>query len=1480
MVALIWVVAALLATGPVPPGNRVVTPLDKLEAGGTYRATVTLEGVVALGSQARVVLTAPGGFERTKTLNPGDTDVFWSFRPVEAGDGTLAVIADAGNPAPLRVRVDWGRRVMETDDDRAAIEAEPNDSWRTSNRLILGRPVYGSSDDVDDLDNPDEGRSGLDWFRFEVPAGPPVLAFFHLELLDRDVSANLRVYRLNATGDEAEVYEEGKDPTEVIHDRERERYSTHLSRTFGPGTYYVQVNANHPDYVLRTRTSPVPPFANDPRQAVDVGLQYLLEAGDAWFAQIPREGNRFARSSNLHDTAVRCTACHASTYPVEAALVGQAQGYPIRAKQSLLYLTDRLANSPTPLYGGDGLFWQRFIAIPLQAQGKQGGVLLDFARQVDGRDAASVDRFGPFLRAAWQGRWELPGDEMNGVVPLDSKFGAAWRDWRVLTEMTARTGRVAYASAADAIADVLADPATDTQVETLQDRMHRLHAWTVIDPERFAPRIKLEADALLQLQNPDGGWHELGQPSRPSAVYATGQMAWTLMRAGIPRDDPRIGRALGLLLDRQQPFGGWFETSTHENFRTPMRETRYALEALAVGFPRADQPLQSWGNRDDGAPHLPRRGSLVATLDDLDNLWDISPADQPRFAAGLIPLLDEPDPIVRSRAAAALGRLGDPSAVEALARRLGDSSKIVTRSAAWSLRKLGNRGIGVEAIRQALRSLDPATRRGAVRIFAQQFSGMDTRIDLADGLIALTDDPDLRTRLEAIRSLRQWFYRTADIGLQRRIVAAYLARMAVPEEPGGGRARGGGGLDMLDENLGGGVSLARTLAILPERFRQQALRGREAVERDVLLGPILTSLESGNALQKEALIRSFDGSFFRGRFSARRPTGMIDVGNDREFGFLYEPPADLVDRVFASLLAAPDLSAEARAGAIRLASFFLATERTSQPAIQSAVLGGLLDPDEVVRAAAREVVGRDLSLLGADADPARVASIRRALDAADPERRAIVAALAREPALLDVPEIRADLRSQLAADGRADALAPVLRSPAFSDAEVLRAAARAWPRSREPADRLAWLDAVLGRPALINRADPAPEVVTLFRLAGRDPAGAVRERALEAVGASPSLRSSRAGDALLLATLADDTPSTRRLALDLAGDRAGFWTRPEAVERLLARLVDADAAIRDRALAIVGRHDLARLDPAIARRVKSLAHDPALRNRVETMLQAQGLDPDRVEADVRLGRPRLLSLATFRERINPLFSQPGEDGVSCVGCHANQNVFRVVGAGVAAGDALAINYQSTLKALNLGDPESSLLFRKPRSPRGAGDREGISPTGLTHNGGPRWEADHPAYGALRAWIAEAEADHPGLKISADGYRPKFEPNLARDGDLDTAWQTETEGALPGYPHELVVDLGATRQVHGLLAVPRQAGSDGRVARFEVSLSRDGTTWGDPAARGTWPDDPGFRYVPLAGPARFVRLRGLSEVGGGPTMTLAELVIDAPPAMKP
>ena len=186
------------------------------------------------------------------------------------------------------------------------------------------------------------------------------------------------------------------------------------------------------------------------------------------------------------------------------------------------------------------------------------------------------------------------------MIPLDSKFGFAWRDWRVLYELAGRTGVLITRRAAAAIADILGDRAADRRIETLQDRIHRLYAWWLIDRAAVRQQDQARDGALLALQNPDGGWHEVDTGPGPSAVYTTGQLAWTLLRIGVPRDHPAVAKALGYLRSQQQDFGGWFQTTTHENFRTPMRETRYAVMALAEAFPRPGAPAFRLGK--------PRRG--------------------------------------------------------------------------------------------------------------------------------------------------------------------------------------------------------------------------------------------------------------------------------------------------------------------------------------------------------------------------------------------------------------------------------------------------------------------------------------------------------------------------------------------------------------------------------------------------------------------------------------------------------------------------------------------------------------------------------------------------------------------------------------------------------------------------------------------------------------------------------------------------------
>ncbi|MGO9469429.1 MAG: discoidin domain-containing protein [Isosphaeraceae bacterium] len=1464
-------------------GDRATRELGELEAGETYSLVVALEsGTLGAADRVRAELTGPGTESLSKELHAGDPDYYLAYRPQRKGPAklTLSRAPDAGG-GRLSVSVEW-RSLDLAAGDRAAIEAEPNDSWRQANPLVLGRDVYGSADDVDYLDNPHEGKSGLDWFRFEVTGEQPILVYFQLDLLDRDVSANLRVYTVDARTGRPEPYLAGKDPMEIVHDRERERYSKHISRTFQRGTFYLEVNANHPDYILRTRVLPVPPY-RDPAQAVEAGMHYIINVGDAWFAQVPRVGNIFVRAASMHDTATRCTACHPSSFSTEANLAAHKNGYPIRSKSNFQYVIDRLYNSITPLYGDDGLYWQRFIAIPLQAQGKQGGILLDFERQVSVQPTRTVERFGPFLQKAWGSRTAMPADELNGVIPLDSKFGLAWRDWRVLEELGLRTGRNDFTQAAGRIAAILGERAADKRVETLQDRIHRLYAWWLIDKARFASKIKRETGTLLAYQNADGGWHESDSGPGPSAVYTTGQLVWTLLSTGMPRDHPAIAGALRYLMAQQQDFGGWFQTTTHENFRTPMRETRYAVMALAQAFPQPAGPLHGWGNRDLGPARLPRTDNLVHTLEDLENLWDVPQPDRARFSRAILPLLDDPEPLVRAAAAAALARLGQAEAAGPLARRLADPSKIVWRASAWALRRLGNQGHGLDVIGAALSDPDPRVRRGAVRIFAYQFPGMDERVDLAERLIELTKGPDLWTRLQAIKSLRQWFYRTRDTGLQRRIVEAYLARMGEPDVGVMRRNLSEGLYIMLDENLGGGVSLQKNIAELPEALRAPILEARKTVEREVLLGPILLALERGNNLTRAAVLDGFDGSFFKGRYYARQPEGMIDVGNDREFGFLYHPRLAELEKAFTPLLEA-DLPPPSRRRALELASFFQLTSGTENPAIQTAILRALSDPDPGVRAAARSIASNELDTTRIEDDPRRVALLRSAIEGSDEARQAVLAVIGRNKRLAARPEIQSAIRHLVVHNVGLPALLPVLKTPAVHDTEVVSLLLRDWPKL-SPAERLEAIEVLLSRPALVDVAEPREPVMQVLRRAVTDASAAVRDRTLRGVNALPALWTGKGSTALLLAALADDAASIRRMGLTLASSKTGFWSRPDVQEHLKRLLIDPDAQVRLAALATVEEHGLVRTAPGLARRVKALESDPALKGRALAILREQGVDPTGVEADVRLGPPRLLSFSTFRRKVNPLFYQASDDGYACVNCHQNHTILRITEAGAApdkSGEQIMINYNSALKVVNLGDPESSLLVRKPRSPHGQGGPEADSPTGLTHVGGPRWEnAEHPAYQAVLGWIREASqaaASPAGTeKYSADSYAPDYAPAQAGDGDLTTIWHTEFIGAMPGYPHELVVDLGSVRRALGLVYVPRQDSPNGRVKDFEIRVSTDGKTWSKPLAAGSWPNEPAFQYVALpAQTARYVQLRGLTEVEGRPVMSAAEVAVESTP----
>ena len=548
---------------------------------------------------------------------------------------------------------------------------------------------------------------------------------------------------------------------EIVHDRERERYSKHISRTFTRGTYYLEVNANHPDYILRTRVLPVPPY-DEPSQAVEAGMHYIMNVGDAWFAQVPREGNIYVRSANMHDTATRCTACHPSSFSTEANLVAHRNGYPIRSKSNFQYVIDRLYNSITPLYGDDGLYWQRFIAIPLQAQGKQGSILLDFEREVSGqktktdRAVRAVPASGRGGRATTCRRTSSTASSRSTAsLASPGATGGFCRNWpvepgattspsrRPTSRQSSATGRPTGASRTFRIGST---GSTRGGSSTRQNMRTRSSA----KPARSFP-----------FKTPTAAGTRSTRVLVPARSTRPDSSSGRCLQIGLPRDHPALAKALRYLLAQQQDFGGWFQTTTHENFRTPMRETRYAVMALAEAFPRPGAPGRGWANRDHGPARLPRarfagphpgrpRKSLGCSRarSGLDSHEQSRPCSiMPSRSSGR-----RPRPAWGGWGRKSRSR---PWSAGSTIRPRSSGARRPGRCGDWATR-------GWEWTRSPRRSKspNPRTAAGPPGSSPINFRAWITRLDLAESLIGLTRDPDLWTRLQALRTLRQWFYRT------------------------------------------------------------------------------------------------------------------------------------------------------------------------------------------------------------------------------------------------------------------------------------------------------------------------------------------------------------------------------------------------------------------------------------------------------------------------------------------------------------------------------------------------------------------------------------------------------------------------------------------------------------------------------------------------------------------------------------------------
>lgn len=116
--------------------------------------------------------------------------------------------------------------------------------------------------------------------------------------------------------------------------------------------------------------------------------------------------------------------------------------------------------------------------------------------------------------------------------------------------------------------------------------------------------------------------------------------------------------------------------------------------------------------------------------------------------------------------------------------------------------------------------------------------------------------------------------------------------------------------------------------------------------------------------------------------------------------------------------------------------------------------------------------------------------------------------------------------------------------------------------------------------------------------------------------------------------------------------------------------------------------------------------------------------------------------------------------------------------------------------------------------------------------------------------------------------------LAADGDINTYWHTvHNQFYLAPYPHDIQVGLNKEAKIKGIQYTPRQDSAEGRVAKYEIYVSRDGKEWGKAVASGTFANSKETQTVEFTPcQARYVKLQALSAADGGKRAAVAEIKI--------
>lgn len=1355
----------------VSAGAETEIPLAGLKEGSFYGVTVWFPDLIGLdeADAVNVSILDASGEAVSKLVHGGDPDLYVTLRPRKDGDGKILLSAQEslqGKIYQLRaacVPMNIGF------DSNVLVGALPSSDWRNAQPIELGKTVFASNDErpyIPKLGTPEQTFTDLmkggQWYTFTWAGPQSALVHFMIDILDRDVPVDVMLFRRE--GEKLTPHWKGVERHIPEQSTPFHGLYKFIAREVPPGTYYVRAMGNHPAYQLRTDVYELPPY-KDPQKAVRAGMDFLLKKGDSWHANTPRRGGVIMRNTNMMAETRQCIACHPTHFTTRGGLVAIENGYPVKARASFQFLTERLYNNPRPIYGDADAVWARMISAPGSVFGRLGYMLNGFEKAVSHEQRDDfLDPVGNYLAKFWNGV-EKPYTDSNGNLPRVSGFQVALHGALVFEELYARTQDDKW----KALYDQLIEGVSKTETADMIDLSWKIVALSTFDKEKFAAPIAKMVDQMFSHQREDGTWTMVfdsevihhhyhdgtdtlvqapkGEDGKPIySEFQTFHCMYAAAKAGVTADDPRLAKSIDWCLSRQWTNGAWQGNADYKNFDTPFRDTQFAIMALSELFkgPGGD----GWMAGFDPAPKDFDLNDVGATLSALDQYWQGEPAE---VQAKVREAFNHEQPMVRFAAASAAGRLADASSVEGLATLLGDPSKMVQRGAAWALRQIASRKtVGHDKILAALDSADDRTRWGAVRIFNQHFKYLTEDASLAKGLIArMQKDPVPVIRMTASQGLWQWWAWEKSNEGKGEIEDAFVAELAKAEHPWVRRNLIEAFYNTQDENQAYFYN-SWTRQVYDDAQRKVLTDGHRAFVK-LQAERIRETLINGNDLQRDGILRSY--YTFHLREIGGDPARVSNVPLPEYY--LHPEPVDRGQNAWIGGYMhyadfTPLLQGDARLSGIGNDHDTPVYYEDSGPIVAEGFLAVLNDGPPVLQPRVLRALKRATGVPTNDAFSTRM--IQLAVNpepSVQGELRPLVLELlpgsiengeSTQAALADAITSGGDFNLQLV-----EAILSNRRNGDLAASEKVASALE--KRFMESAIAGPDMEKILGAVTYAAPLHAKPEFAKRFADVIIDSATPIQQKAIRSGLMSPTLIANPEARERIDAVVASADPARMQTLLaavstvdyEKVKDDAGLGF---ALGLLTNGLRHEDESIRVKAVEGIRGAPKLQNNPAVLALIQDLA-----RQTTGTVQQAAASLQASFDSKVTLANQditQLLDYGFFVKEIQPLLEREAtSDGMACVKCHANHSIFRLnkpEPGGALTEDQLRQNYLAALKVIDPASPEASLLILKPTKPF-----EGIELPGSyrkTHGGSVRWPETKSSeeYRTMLRWIQGARLE--------------------------------------------------------------------------------------------------------------------------------------------